>query len=72
MTSILTFIEILVSILLIVVILLQPKESGLGAALTGLQEASFERRGPAKTLHQTTVVLAVIFVITSLLLFFVA
>lgn len=70
--TILTFVEILVGVLLVAVVLMQPKEAGLGAALTGLQEASFERRGAAKTLHGITIVLATVFVLTSLVLFFVA
>lgn len=70
--TVLTFVEILVGVLLVAVVLMQPKEAGLGAALTGLQETSFERRGAAKTLHNITVVLAIIFILTSLALFFVA
>lgn len=72
MVSFLTFIEIIVSVLLVVVVLAQPKESGLGVALTGVSEASFERRGGARTLHNITVVLAIIFVLTSIALFFIA
>ena len=70
MISVLTFIEILVSVLLVVLVLMQPKESGLGVALTGVAEASFERRGPAKTLHSLTVILSAVFIVNSLLLFF--
>ncbi len=58
--------QILVSILLVVVILLQVREMGTG--LFGTATAAFRvRRGIEKTLYQMTLVLSVIFVVVSIL-----
>jgi len=52
---------ILVSSLLIVVVLLQSKGTGFGAALGG-QDASYRtRRGMQRSLHQLTIALVVVF-----------
>lgn len=52
---------ILVSSLLIVVVLLQSKGTGFGAALGG-QDASYRtRRGMQRSLHNLTIVLVVVF-----------
>lgn len=51
-----------ISILLIVVILLQQKHSGLGALMGGSgEEMAQTRRGADKFLHQVTVVLSILF-----------
>jgi preprotein translocase subunit SecG len=58
--------QIIVSIALTVVILLQAKGSGIGAAFGGGTSSSFRtRRGVEKTLFQVTIVLAVVFLIIS-------
>ncbi len=58
--------QILVSVLLTVVLLLQAKGSGIGTALGGGSGSSFRtRRGVEKTLFQMTIVLAVVFLIVS-------
>jgi preprotein translocase subunit SecG len=58
--------QILVSIVLTIVILLQAKGSGIGTALGGGTSGSFRtRRGVEKTLFQMTIVLAVVFLIIS-------
>ena len=58
--------QILVSIVLTVVILLQAKGSGIGTALGGGTSGSFRtRRGVEKTLFQLTIVLAIVFLIIS-------
>ena len=52
----------IVSILLIIVILLQQKNAGLGTMMGGTgEEIAQTRRGADKFLHQATVVLAVLF-----------
>jgi protein translocase SecG subunit len=54
---------IIVSILLVIVILLQQKHSGLGALMGGSgEEIAQTRRGADKFLHQATVVLATLFI----------
>ena len=58
--------QILVSITLVVVILLQVRETGSG--LFGSAQASFRtRRGVEKSLFQFTIVLAVVFLLMSII-----
>jgi preprotein translocase subunit SecG len=58
--------QILVAILLSLVILLQAKGSGIGAAFGGGTSGSFRtRRGVEKTLFQLTIVIAIIFMIVA-------
>ena len=58
--------QILVSIVLTIIILLQAKGSGVGAAFGGGTSGSFRtRRGVEKTLFQLTIVIAVVFLIVS-------
>ena len=57
--------QILVSIVLIVVILLQAKGSGFGAGLGGTTSAFRTRRGLEKTLFQATIALTLIFLLMS-------
>ncbi len=63
LTDLLAIAEILISITLIAVILLQVKGEGVG----GLQSGSFvrTRRGLEKTLFQLTIVLVIIFLSVS-------
>ena len=57
--------QILVSILLITVILLQAKGSGFGAGLGGQTSAFRTRRGLEKTLFQATIGLTILFLAMS-------
>jgi preprotein translocase subunit SecG len=58
--------QILISIALIFVVLLQSKGSGIGAALGGSTSSSFRtRRGLEKTLFQATIFLTIIFLAMS-------
>ncbi|HEY7270816.1 MAG TPA: preprotein translocase subunit SecG [Dehalococcoidia bacterium] len=57
--------QILVSILLIFVILLQAKGSGFGAGLGGSTNTFRTRRGLEKTLFQATIFLTVLFLAMS-------
>ncbi len=61
--------QIVVSVILILVVLLQVKGSGFGAALGGMSGGSTFRtkRGLEKTLFQATIVLVVVFVAVSFL-----
>ena len=62
------FAQILISIVLIVVLVLQAKGSGFGSALGGQTTSVFRtRRGVEKTLFQLTVVLATVFLVISML-----
>lgn len=61
--------QVVVSVTLIVVILLQVKGSGFGAALGGMSGGGVYRtkRGLEKTLFQATIVLAIGFIFVSFL-----
>jgi len=66
MKNILYIVQIIVSILLIVVILLQQKGSGLGAAFGGDSGVYRTKRGAEKFIFRLTIILAVVFLITAL------
>lgn len=57
--------QILISVVLIVVILLQAKGSGFGAGLGGTTSSFRTRRGLEKTLFQATIALTIIFLAMS-------
>jgi preprotein translocase subunit SecG len=61
--------QIVVSGILIVVILLQVKGSGFGAALGGMSGGSVYRtkRGLERTLFQATIILTIVFIFVSFL-----
>lgn len=61
--------QILVSAILIVVVLLQVKGSGFGAALGGMSGGSAFRtkRGLERTLFQATILLIIVFIFVSFL-----
>lgn len=73
MQTFLQVFHIVVSILLILAILSQQKSAGLSLTFGGgMQNAVFHtKRGPEKILAQLTVVLAILFVATSLAFLFV-
>jgi preprotein translocase subunit SecG len=57
--------QIVVSVALIFVILLQARGSGFGGALGGSSTFYHTRRGTEKTLFQLTVVLVIVFILIS-------
>jgi preprotein translocase subunit SecG len=57
--------QIVVSVALIFVILLQARGSGFGGALGGSSTFYRTRRGAEKTLFQLTIVLVIIFILMS-------
>ena len=66
MESFLNVTQILISVTLVLLILLQVRETGSG--LFGSGQASFRtRRGLEKTLFQFTIILAVVFLIISII-----
>ncbi len=70
MTSILPYIQITLSVLIIASILMQKSESSVGGAFGGgdnWNSAYHTRRGFEKILFNSTIVFAVLFVVTSLL-----
>jgi preprotein translocase subunit SecG len=60
-------IQIIVSVALIAVILLQAKGSGLGGIFGGDSSIYKTRRGVEKTLHQATIGLSIVFFAISIL-----
>lgn len=65
----LNILQIVVSVILIVVILLQVKGSGFGAALGGMSGGSVYRtkRGLERTLFQATIILTIVYIFVSFL-----
>ncbi len=68
MATLFYLVQIILSITLISVILLQVKSASLGGAFGGSDASIYtSRRGLDKVLFQFTIVLAVVFLVTSLL-----
>jgi preprotein translocase subunit SecG len=67
MTQFLQVLTIVSSLLLTLMILLQARGASLGAGFGGSGELFTERRGIDKTMHQITVILAVVFVLSIVL-----
>ncbi len=67
MTIYLNIIQIIISIALIALTVMQSKGAGLGRMLGGDSSIYRTRRGVEKTMFNLTVILAVVFFLTSLL-----
>lgn len=69
MMTILPIVQIVLAVLLAAGVLLQQSEAGLGAAFGGSGDAGFKhtRRGFEKTLFNATIVVAVLFVLSTML-----
>lgn len=65
----LQILQITISVILILVVLLQVKGSGFGAALGGMSGGSVFRtkRGLERTLFQATIILVIVFIFVSFL-----
>ncbi len=62
---------IITSVVLVLLVLLQPKQSGLSLGISSSGEfAKFERRGVEKVLHSATIVTTLLFVVEILAVFF--
>ena len=66
MKNLIYIIQIVVSILLMVSILLQQKGSGLGAGFGGENSVYRTKRGAEKFIFRFTIILAILFLATSL------
>ena len=64
--TIFNYITIATTILLTILILVQTRGASLGAGLGGGGEVNTVRRGSDKTIHQITIILAVIFTLSLL------
>lgn len=72
MEAILPYAQITLSVLLIVFVLLQRSEAGLGSAFGGgdtMSSINYTRRGFEKTLFHATIVVAILFALSVLLAF---
>lgn len=65
----LTIIQILVSLILISLILLQAKGTGLGSTFGGQSQAYHSKRGVEKVVFYSTIIAGIVFVVISLLNF---
>ena len=65
----LTAIQITISLILIALILLQAKGTGLGSTFGGQSQAYHSKRGVEKLVFRTTIITAIIFAIISVLNF---
>lgn len=61
------YIALISMIIMTVLILMQTRGAGLGAGLGGGGEVNTTRRGSDKTIHQITIVMAIIFSLSLLL-----
>jgi len=68
MENIILTIQVIVSVLLIILILMQNKEGGLGAVFGAGEGFQAVRRGPEKFIYNLTIVLAIIFLLNALLI----
>lgn len=66
---ILTILQIIVAIALIAVILLQAKGTGLGSTFGGQSQMYHSKRGVEKVVFTLTIILAIVFVVLSILNF---
>ncbi|MCY4455604.1 MAG: preprotein translocase subunit SecG [Chloroflexi bacterium] len=62
LTDFLHIAQILVAIVLIVIVLMQVKGTGFGAALGGADQSFRTRRGIQKSLHRLTIVVVIVFI----------
>ena len=62
MNDIFQIITIISAVLMTILILLQTRGAGLGAGFGGSGELFTARRGVDKTMHQVTIIIAIIFV----------
>jgi preprotein translocase subunit SecG len=68
MTRVYQMVMLVSGVVLILFILVQARGASLGAGFGGTGELHTERRGVDKTLHQLTILLAVVFIMSILLL----
>ena len=65
LTQILTYSQIVLSVLVVAGILLQQKGSGLGSAMGGSGIEYSTKRGAEKIIFRATIVLAILFIVVS-------
>ena len=72
LASILPWIQIIISVILVVLILIQQSEAGMGSAFGQSQSVGFhQKRGLEKKLMIVTIVVAVLFALSAIIALFV-
>ncbi|MFO0780514.1 MAG: preprotein translocase subunit SecG [Candidatus Gracilibacteria bacterium] len=69
--TLLKYVQLIVSVLLIVAILVQNRSSGLSSTFGGSGTIHVKKRGAEKVLYNATIVLAILFVACAILALFV-
>jgi len=69
-TNLISILQIIASIALIVLVIIQQRGTGLGGVFGGSTEFYQQRRGLEKIIFYSTIVLAAVFLILNLLLLF--
>jgi protein translocase SecG subunit len=71
MVTILKIAQMILSVLLALIILVQHKQASLSITNFGGEATKYERRGPEKTLHMATIILGVLFILNAIAYFIV-
>ncbi len=66
LSNILITIQVVLAVLLVIVVLLQQKGSGLGAAFGGSGAVQSTKRGADKVLYQATIVVSILFFVVAI------
>ncbi|MDD3145513.1 MAG: preprotein translocase subunit SecG [Candidatus Gracilibacteria bacterium] len=69
MFDILKFSEVIISVLLVFIVLIQNKNVSLNLSDMSSGMGEITKRGPEKILHNATIILGVLFILNSLVLF---
>lgn len=67
MQTLTVYFQIILSILVIILILVQPKGKGLGSSFGGGSTISFTRRGLERWIFKLTFFISILFIITSII-----
>ena len=68
-SAVLPYIQIVLSVILVILVLIQRSDASVGAALGGdnLGGTKYERRGAEKLLFNTTIVISILFVFSTVI-----
>ena len=72
MQNTLSIIQIVISVILMALILIQQKGSGLGAAFGGENAIYRTKRGAEKTIFRLTIIFSILFLLSALANFFIS
>ncbi len=72
MQNTLSIIQIVISVILMALVLIQQKGSGLGAAFGGESTVYRTKRGAEKTIFRLTIIFSILFLLSALANFFIS